>query len=177
MRVFFIEEGDGAVLSPLQHRLLASLPQILKTTIAGRGERKHFVNEDEFGIFHGNVCQQTLAVTHSLLPRSVWEVQPAELCHSSAPCTVGLGLALLVRTACPASCNPLHPGFAIPWLVSSVFHLENNAFEVSCSLLTARSQQGKDRTHGADPQDRAGWKTHCLRFPIGKEFLPETGMF
>lgn len=163
--------------SPLQHRPLRSLPQILETTVARQGERKHFVNEDEFRIFHGNVRQQTLAVTHGLLPRSVWEVRLAQLCSSSAPCTMGLGLALLARAACPAPCNPLPPGFAIPRLASAIFHLENTTVEVGRPLLTARSQQGKDGTHRAAPWDRAGWKTHCLRFPIGKEFFPETGMF
>lgn len=144
----------GAVQSPLQHRPLTSLPQILEMTVAGRGERKHFVNEDKFGIFHGNVCQQTLAMTHALLPRSVWEVQAAKLRSSSAPC--------------PAACNPLHPGFALPQLVSAIFHLENNTFGISRPLLASILQREKDGTHRADPQDRAGWKTRCLRFPIGK---------
>lgn len=84
---FLIEERDGAVQGPLR-----SLP-----TVAGGGGRQHFVNGEEFGVIHPNLPAKTRRGT-----RSDSQKHPggsAELCSSSAPCPLGLGLAGLAGAA------------------------------------------------------------------------------
>jgi len=91
-RGFFFQDGDGAAWGSPQHRPRGSSPQTLETAVAQRGARQRAVNEDNPGVFHGKVCQQTLAVTPRPLPgsaRGVRQLSPAH--RGSGACGVGKG--------------------------------------------------------------------------------------